>query len=674
MIGEAAAAAALPLSEVFMEHLSIDIETYSEVDLSKCGVYRYSEDPSFEILLFAYSVDGGLVRVIDIASGERIPDDILCAIMDDNVIKWAFNSQFERICLSNYIKSIGIKFRSYTGEAGMEFLNPVSWRCSMIWAATLGLPQSLEGVGSALKLDRQKMSEGKSLIKYFSQPCSPTKVNGGRTRNLPRHDPGKWDLFKEYNQVDVQVEMAIQDRLKSFPVPDSIWDEFVIDQTINDRGIMVDMDVVRNAIAINERVKEDAMCRLREITGLENPASVIQMRDWLLQRGTETDSLDKKTVSRLLETATPDLAEVLQLRQQISKSSTKKYEAMQTSVCSDNRLRGMFRFYGANRTGRWSGKYVQLQNLPQNKMPDLEDARHFVKTGDYDALSMYYDSVPGVLSELIRTSFVPRPGYKFVVADFSAIEARVLSYLAGEEWRSEVFSTGGDIYCESASKMFNVPVQKNGINGHLRQKGKIAELALGYGGSTGALVAMGALDMGIEEAELQPLVDAWRNTNPNIVQYWRDIDNAAMQAVKDHSKTVAGTVGFEWRSGLLLVILPSDRKLSYVKPHIGENKFGGESITYMGIDSTKHWSRLETYGAKIVENIVQATSRDILMNALKSLRHFRIVGHVHDEVIAEVPEDVSVKEVCDIMGQAVSWLPGLDLRADGYECMFYMKA
>ena len=673
MIGEAAAAAALPLSEVFMEHLSIDIETYSEVDLSKCGVYRYSEDPSFEILLFAYSVDGGLVRVIDIASGERIPDDILCAIMDDNVIKWAFNSQFERICLSNYIKSIGIKFRSYTGEAGMEFLNPVSWRCSMIWAATLGLPQSLEGVGSALKLDRQKMSEGKSLIKYFSQPCSPTKVNGGRTRNLPRHDPGKWDLFKEYNQVDVQVEMAIQDRLKSFPVPDSIWDEFVIDQTINDRGIMVDMDVVRNAIAINERVKEDAMCRLREITGLENPASVIQMRDWLLQRGTETDSLDKKTVSRLLETATPDLAEVLQLRQQISKSSTKKYEAMQTSVCSDNRLRGMFRFYGANRTGRWSGKYVQLQNLPQNKMPDLEDARHFVKTGDYDALSMYYDSVPGVLSELIRTSFVPRPGYKFVVADFSAIEARVLSYLAGEEWRSEVFSTGGDIYCESASKMFNVPVQKNGINGHLRQKGKIAELALGYGGSTGALVAMGALDMGIEEAELQPLVDAWRNTNPNIVQYWRDIDNAAMQAVKDHSKTVAGTVGFEWRSGLLLVILPSDRKLSYVKPHIGENKFGGESITYMGIDSTKHWSRLETYGAKIVENIVQATSRDILMNALRNLRNYRIVGHVHDEVIVEVPEDVSVKEVCDIMGQVVSWLPGLDLRADGYECYYYRK-
>ena len=653
--------------------LHLDLETFAEVDLSKCGVYRYAEDPSFEVLLFAYSVDGGRVRVIDIASGEQIPVEILDAIMDDNVIKWAFNSQFERICLSSYIKSKGITLPSYTGEEGMNYLNPASWRCSMIWSATLGLPLSLEGVGSALKLERQKMSEGKNLIKYFSQPCSPTKANGGRMRNLPHHDPARWDMFKEYNMVDVQVEMQIQERLRNFPVPDSIWDEFVIDQTINDRGIQVDMDVVRNAIDINGRVREDIMGRLKEITGLENPGSVLQMRDWLLQRGTETDSLDKKTVAKLLESATPELAEVLLLRQQISKSSVRKYEAMQTSVCNDSRLRGMFRFYGANRTGRWSGKYVQLQNLPQNHLTDLDDARYFVKNGDYDALSMYYDSVPKVLSELIRTAFVPRPGYKFVVSDFSAIEARVLSYLAGEEWRSEVFSTGGDIYCESASKMFNVPVQKNGVNGHLRQKGKIAELALGYGGSKGALVAMGALDMGIAEEELQPLVDAWRNTNPNICQYWRDIDNAAMQAVKYHSSAVVGRVGFEWRSGLLLVTLPSDRKLVYVKPRVGENRFGGESITYMGIDSTKHWSRLETYGAKIVENIVQATSRDILMNALRNLRNYRIVGHVHDEVIVEVPEDVSVKEVCDIMGQSVPWLPGLDLRADGYECYYYRK-
>lgn len=656
-----------------MEYLHIDLETYAEVDLSKCGVYRYSEDTTFEILLFGYSVDGGRVRVIDLASGEQIPEDILSALLDDNILKWAFNAQFERICLSNYLRSKGINLPSYTGEEGMHYLNPSSWRCSMVWSATLGLPLSLEGVGSALKLERQKMSEGKALIRYFSQPCSPTKVNGGRTRNLPHHDPGKWDMFKEYNMVDVQVEMAINDRLKSFPVPDAIWEEYAIDQEINDRGIAVDMDVVNNAIKMDKRVKDQINTRLKEITGLENPGSVMQMREWLLARGMQTDSLDKKTVIKLLETAPPDLAEVLRLRQQISKSSIKKYEAMRNAICSDGRVHGMFQYYGASRTGRWSGRLVQLQNLPQNKMPDLEDARSLVKVGDYDAISMYYDSVPGVLSELIRTAFVPRPGYKFIVADFSAIEARVLSYLAGEEWRSEVFRNGKDIYCASASQMFGVPVEKHGINGHLRQRGKVAELALGYGGGRGSLISMGALDMGLEETELQPLVDAWRSTNPNIVQYWWNIDSAAMQAVKYHSKAVVGRVGFEWKSGILFLTLPSDRKLAYVKPHIGENKFGGESITYMGLDSTKHWSRLETYGAKIVENVVQATSRDILMNSIRNLRGFRICAHIHDEVVIEAPENISVQEVCDIMGQTPSWMPGLDLRADGYECYFYMK-
>ena len=649
-----------------MFSIHIDLETYSEADLSKCGVYRYAEDPSFEILLFGYSIDAGPVNVIDIASGEQIPEEIITAILDNNVFKQAFNASFERICLSNYLHNIGY-------DCFGKYLDPVSWRCSMIHAATLGLPLSLEAVGKVLKLDKAKMDEGKSLIRYFSMPCSPTKVNGGRTRNLPIHAPDKWRLFIEYNRRDVEVELAIEDRLCAFPVPDQIWEEYVIDQRINDRGIMVDMDIVKNALHMDELSKSAVMDRLKKVTGLENPGSVIQMREWLMERGTETDSLDKKTVIRLLETAPPDLAEVLQLRQQISKSSVKKYMAMQNAVCEDGRVHGMFQYYGATRTGRWSGRLVQLQNLPQNKMPDLEDARELVKAGDYDALCMYYDSVPSVLSELIRTAFIPRPGFKFVVADFSAIEARVLAFLAGEEWRSEVFREGKDIYCESASAMFGVPVEKHGVNGHLRQRGKVAELALGYGGSKGALVAMGALDMGIAETELQPLVDAWRNTNPNIVQYWYDIDNAAKTAVKYRQKAVVGIVQFEYKSGMLFLTMPSGRKLAYVKPRICENRFGGESIEYMGLDSTKHWNRIETYGAKIVENIVQATSRDILMNAIRNLQEYRICAHIHDEIIAETPNYVTVDEICNIMAQTPSWLPGLDLRAEGYETLFYKK-
>lgn len=645
-----------------MKYIEIDIETYAEVDLSKCGVYRYAEDPSFEILLFGYSVDGGPVRVIDLASGEQIPDDIIEGIKDDSVIKWAFNAQFERICLS-----------AFFSDGSIHYLNPSSWRCSMIWAATLGLPLSLEGVGAVLKLKDQKMAEGKSLIRYFSGPCAPTKANAGRARNLPSHAPEKWSMFKEYNARDVEVEMAIKDRLQKFPVPESIWGEYILDQEINDRGIMVDMELVRNAIDIDTRAREQIMGRLREITGLENPGSVVQMRSWLLERGMKTDSLDKKTVAKLLEDAPEDLSEVLYLRQQIAKSSVKKYQAMQNAVCRDGRVHGMFQFYGANRTGRWSGRLVQLQNLPQNHLPDLEDARAFVKAGDYDALYMLYDSVPAVLSELIRTAFIPAPDHKFIVADFSAIEARVLSYLAGEKWRSEVFRKGQDIYCASASQMFGVPVEKHGVNAHLRQKGKIAELALGYGGSKGALVAMGALDMGLEETELKPLVDAWRSTNPNIVQYWWYVDKAAMMAVRSHYTSNVGSVRFEWKSGMLFITLPSGRKLSYVKPRIGENQFGGDSITYEGLDSTKHWNRLESYGAKICENIVQATSRDLLCHAMKNLRGYRIVAHIHDEVVIEAPMNASIGKVCDIMGQTPIWMPGLDLRADGYECSFYKK-
>lgn len=649
-----------------MISIHIDLETYSEAPLSKCGVYRYAEDESFEVLLFGYSVDGGPVEVIDIASGEKIPKDIIRAILDNKVLKHAFNASFERICLSSYLHSIGY-------DCFGTYLDPVSWRCSMIHAATLGLPLSLEAVGKVLHLDKEKMSEGKNLIRYFSMPCNPTKTNGGRTRNLPSHAPYKWQTFIEYNRRDVEVEMSIEERLSNFPAADSIWEEYAIDQRINDLGIMLDMDVVKNALRMDELSKNAIMDRLKEVTGLDNPGSVIQMREWLMKRGMETDSLNKETVARLLETAPPDLAEVLQLRQQIAKSSVKKYMAMENAVCKDGRVHGMFQYYGATRTGRWSGRLVQLQNLPQNKMPDLEDARELVKAGDYDALCMYYDSVPGVLSELIRTAFIPRPGYKFIVSDFSAIEARVLSYLAGEDWRSEVFRNGQDIYCASASQMFKVPVEKHGINGHLRQRGKVAELALGYGGSKKALVAMGALSMGIQETELQPLVDAWRRANPNICQYWYDIDEAAKTAVKYRQKAVAGRVQFEWQSGMLLLTLPSDRKLAYVKPRIGENRFGGESITYMGLDSTKHWSRIETYGAKIVENIVQATSRDILMNEIRNLQEYRIVAHIHDECVLEVPEEVSVDDICMIMGQTPSWLPGLDLRADGYETLFYKK-
>ena len=597
-----------------INEMSIDLETYSDVDIKKGGVYRYSESENFEILLFAVSINNGPVTVYDLASGDILPDDILDALTNDNIIKWAFNASFERICLSNWIrKNYPERFVSYSipEDTVRNYLNPESWRCSMVWSAYMGLPLSLEGVGAVLGLKDQKMKEGKDLIRYFCVPCKPTKTNGGRTRNLPEHAPDKWATFKAYNVRDVEVELAIKERLAKFPVPDFVWDEYHIDQEINDRGIGIDMDVVTNAIAFDDRSKGEISDQMKEMTDLDNPNSVAQMKAWLLDQGLETDTLGKKAVAEMIKTAPDDLAQVLSLRQQLAKSSVKKYQAMENAVCKDGRARGMFMFYGANRTGRWAGRIIQLQNLPQNHMDDLAEARELVRQGDYDSLEMLYDDIPDTLSQLIRTAFIPKQGYEFYVADFSAIEARVLSHLAGETWRSKVFKENGDIYCASASAMFGVPVEKHGQNAHLRQKGKIAELALGYGGSVGALKAMGAIEMGLTEDELQPLVDAWRDANPNIVQFWWDVDNAVKTVVKLHTRTETHGIKFFWKSGMLFIILPSGRTLSYVKPKMGENKFGGESVTYEGVGSTKKWERLESYGPKFVENIVQAVSRDL---------------------------------------------------------------
>ena len=645
-----------------MKTLSLDLETYSSADLNKTGVYRYAESPDFCILLFGYSVDGGDVKVVDIASGETVPEAILSALMDDTVEKWAFNSSFERVCLSRFI-----------GLPTSEYLDSTSWKCSMVWSAYMGLPLSLEGSGAVLGLEKQKLSEGKDLIRFFCRPCKPTEANGQRTRNLPTDAPDKWLTFKAYNKRDVETELAIQAKLAKFPVPDEVWDEYHIDQEINDRGISVDMTMVREAIAIDSQSRERLMALMREMTELDNPNSVQQMKQWLSDNGLETDTLGKKAVKELLKTAPAPLGEVLSLRQQLAKSSVKKYQAMENAACADGRCRGMFQFYGANRTGRFAGRLVQLQNLPQNHLPDLEEARALVRSGDYDALDMLYDSVPEVLSELIRTAFVPSSGNKFIVADFSAIEARVLSWFAGEDWRLKVFESGGDIYCASASQMFGVPVEKHGVNGHLRQKGKISELALGYGGSGGALKAMGALDMGLTEDELHPLVTAWRSANPNIVRFWLDVDRAVMRAVREHINSEVRGIRFSWQSGMLFIILPSGRKLTYIKPRIGMNQFGSDCVTYEGVGSTKQWERLESYGPKFVENITQATSRDILCYAMKTLRCCNIVAHIHDEVVIDADKRMSLEAVCEQMGRTPPWAPGLKLRADGFECNFYKK-
>lgn len=645
-----------------MKNLEIDIETYSSINLQKSGVYRYVEADDFEIMLFGYSVDGGEVKVIDLMAGEKIPSDILDALTDEDITKWAFNAQFERVCLSRYL---GYPFGSY--------LKPSSWKCSMVWSAYMGLPLSLEGVGAVLGLEKQKLTEGKDLIRYFCVPCNPTKTNGGRTRNLPSDEMEKWQKFVAYNKRDVETEILIQQRLIKFPVPDEIWDEYLLDQEINDRGIKVDMDFVKQAIATDEISHTKLMNQMQEITELDNPNSVQQMKGWLAENGLETDTLGKKAVAELLKDAPDDLSEVLKLRQQLAKSSVKKYTAMENAVCADSRARGMFQFYGANRTGRFAGRLVQLQNLPQNHMPDLKEARGIVKSGDHETLEMLYEDIPDTLSQLIRTAFVPKEGNKFIVADFSAIEARVLSWLAGEQWRNEVFANGGDIYCASASQMFRVPVEKHGVNAHLRQKGKIAELALGYGGSVGALKAMGALEMGILEEELKPLVNAWRQANPYIVKFWWDVDREVKKCIKEKKSQEAQNIKFHYMSGMLFIVLPSGRKLAYVKPRIGENIFGGESVTYEGVGATKKWERLESYGPKFVENIVQAISRDILMYAMKTLSTCSIVAHVHDEVIIEADQSLSLDMVCKQMGRVPPWAKGLLLDADGYECDFYKK-
>lgn len=640
-----------------MRILSIDIETYSDVDLSKSGVYPYAESDNFEILFFGYSVDGHPPQVIDLANGEQLPDDIIAALTDPNVIKTAYNAMFERICIS---KHLGLPKGTY--------LDPTQWHCTMVWAATLGLPMSLAGVGAVLGLDKQKMSEGKDLIKFF---CIPDKDGN---RHHPKVHPGKWELFKSYNCRDVEVEIAIQQRLAKYPVPNFVWNEYHLDQQINDRGIGVDMELVRRAITINEDIKNEITAEIQALTMLDNPNSVQQMKEWLAENGMETESLGKQAVKELLETAPPELAKVLSLRQQLAKSSVKKYDAMLSSHCIDDRIRGMFQFYGANRSGRFSGRLVQLQNLYRNSMPHLDTARDLIKADDIETLDLLFGDIPDVLSQLIRTALVPKAPYKrFIVADFTSIEGVVLSWLAGEQWRLDVFKNGGDIYCISASKIFGVPVVKHGINGHLRQKGKIAELACGYGGSVGAMKAMGAQEMGLSDDEIQQIVTDWRDASPNIVKLWWDVDRAVKKCIKE--KTEANVKGLHifCESGFLFIELPSGRRLAYVKPKIGENKFGGESVTYMGVGEQKKWERIESYGPKFVENIIQGIARDILLHAMMNLRDYRIVAHVHDEVIIEATDDITVDEIVQKMCITPRWARGLTLRADGYECEFYMK-
>ena len=649
-----------------MTHLSLDLETKSSVDIMKSGVYRYAEAEDFAILLFGYAVDSGAVQVIDVANGERIPQEILDALTDDKITKWAFNANFERVCLSRYLSDLGKRLdpsheNPPLSRDRIRFLSPCSWRCTMVWTAYMGLPLSLAAAGSVLGLEEQKMTEGKALIRRFSVP--------------PFHEPAgdKWELFKSYNRRDVEVEMAIQKQLSKYPVPQSVWDEYMLDQEINDRGIRLDMLLVENAVKMDATTKEKLTDRLKALTGLENPNSVVQMKEWLKAHGVETESLDKKSVTALLKIAHAPISNVLALRQQLAKSSVKKYQAMQNTICSDGRARGMFQFYGANRTGRFSGRHIQLQNLPQNHLADIAYARDLVRQGNYAAIEMLYESVPDVLSQLTRTAFIPQEGRKFIVADFSAIEARVLSWLAKEKWRMDVFANNGDIYCATASRMFHCNVVKHGENGHLRQKGKQAELACGYGGSVGALKAFGALESGMKEDELKPLVDAWRTANPNIVDFWWAVDRAAKDCIKERSKTVTHGIQFICQSGMMFIELPSGRRLAYVKPRIGESRFGGESITYMGLSTAKKWERIESYGPKLVENITQAISRDILCYAMQSLRHMDIVAHIHDELVIECDERTSLSDVCDQMARTPPWAEGLLFRADGFACSFYQK-
>lgn len=641
-----------------MKTLSIDIETYSSVDLAKCGVYKYSESPDFKILLFAYAVDDGSITVVDIAQGEKIPEEIISALSDIKVIKYAFNANFERTCLSRYLN---------------KRLLPISWRCTLVWSAYAGFPLSLKSVGEVLNLDRQKMEEGKDLIKYFCSPCKPTKANGNRTRNLPTDAPDKWELFKKYNKRDVEVEMQIHNKLSKFPVPDFVWNEYIIDQCINDRGIKIDIDFVNAAISVNNKDHDDLMIKIQNLTGLDNPNSVVQMKEWLSQNNITTDTLSKAKVTELIEAAPQEIQEVLKIRQQLAKSSIKKYEAMKCSACNDNRERGMFQFYGANRSGRFAGRVVQLQNLPQNHIDDLELARQRVLTGDITAIKENYESVADTLSQLIRTAFVPKDGCKFIVADYSAIEARVLAWLSGEKWRMNAFAEGKDIYCASASQMFGVPVEKHGINGELRQKGKIAELALGYGGSVGALTAMGAIKMGLKEEELKPLVDAWRKSNPKITEFWWEVDNATKKAVKERLTTEIYGITFEYKFNSLLVRLPSGRCLCYQQPTIKKNQYGTESVVYMGIGQNKKWVEIESYGPKFVENITQGIARDLLCYAMKTLCDYDIVAHVHDELIIECSKETKLETICEKMAYTPLWAKGLLLRADGYECKFYQK-
>lgn len=647
-----------------MKCISVDIETFSGMNLNKCGAYRYCESLDFEILLFGYSADGGEVKVVDIACGEKIPAEVLSALEDDNVEKWAFNSMFERVCLSKYI-----------GLPTGEYLNPVSWRCSMVWSAYMGLPLSLEGVGAIMGLEKQKLKEGKELIRYFCVPCKPTKSNGGRTRNLPCHAPEKWSRFKEYNARDVEVEKSIKEKLARFPVPEEEWSNYILDQQINDCGIQLDIPFIKQAIRCDEQFRSVHIEKARSITGLDNPNSIQQLKGWLSDNGLVVDSLDKAAINNLLESSDGDIEKALQLRQELAKSSVKKYTAMEMAVCNDGRAHGLIQFYGANRTGRYSGRLIQVQNLPQNHLPDLAEARELIKSGRFDAVEMLYDSVPVVLSELIRTAFISKNGHRFLVADFSAIEARVIAWLAGEHWRQQVFASHGKIYEASASQMFHVPIEEITKGSPLRQKGKVAELALGYGGSVGALTAMGALAMGVQEDELMPLVKVWRNANPNIVKLWWDVDNAAFTAVKERTKVQLGRLIVSYESGILFIRLPSGRRLSYVKPKIEINRYGREGVTYEGVGESKKWQRIESYGPKFVENIVQAIARDLLAEAMQRLstEGFRIVMHVHDEVIAEAENSDDLGRMCEIMGQVSKWANGLLLRADGFVCDFYKK-
>ena len=656
-----------------MKTLSIDIESFSSVELAKAGVYKYAEAPDFNILLFGCSIDGGEVQVIDLAQGEQIPNVILDALTDDTVIKWAYNANFERVCLSRYLSDIGISLDPFHDHHPLStemarFLNPASWRCSMVWAATLGLPLSLEGVGTVLGLQNQKMKEGKDLIRYF---CMPDRQTG--KRHLPSDAPDKWKTFKAYNKRDVEVELSIKERLKNYPVPDFLWDEYAIDQEINDRGVKVDLTLANAAVEMDRRSKDELITKMKAITNLENPNSVVQMKDWLAQNGMPTESLGKKQVAELIQTAPPKLRDALVLRSQLAKSSVKKYQTMQNAACKDGRVRGMFQFYGANRTGRWAGRLVQMQNLPRNHLPDLDAARTLVKSGDFEAVKLLYDDVPDTLSQLVRTAFIPRTNHKFIVSDYSAIEARVIAWYAGQTDTLDAFREGKDLYCETASRMFGVPVVKHGINGELRQKGKIATLACGYGGSVGALKAMGALEMGLSEEELKPIVDAWRSANPKIVKFWWDVDRAILEAVRHKKVTKTHGLTFRCRSGMLFIMLPSGRALAYVKPKLGENRFGSLCVTYEGITTGKKWDRIDSYGPKFVENIVQATARDILAYAMRTLRHCSIVMHIHDEVVIEADRCMSLEAVCEQMSRTPPWAEGLPLKVDGYECKFYKK-